>query len=68
MGVKIVVTLYCFSWVLYLNFNLVIIIKDSHNGFTHYDRSNPKKSIVKKNLHDVMLEYIFVKNMYVATY
>jgi hypothetical protein len=29
---------------------------------------NPKKSIVKKNLHDVMLEYIFVKNMYVATY
>jgi hypothetical protein len=41
-GAKIVVTLYCFSGVPYLNFNNVIILKDFHNVFTNYGRSKPK--------------------------
>ncbi len=42
-GAKIVVTLYCFSRVPYLNFNHIIIVKDFHNVFAYYHRSKPKK-------------------------
>jgi len=41
-GAKIVVTLYCFLRVLYLNFNHVIIMKDFHNVSPYYGRSKLK--------------------------
>jgi len=41
-GGKIVVTLYYFLRVPCLNFNHVIIMKQIHNVFAYYGRSNPQ--------------------------
>ncbi len=40
-GAKIVVTLYCFLRLPYLNFNHVIIMKKFHNFFAYYGRWKP---------------------------
>ncbi len=64
-GAQIVVTLYCFLRVPCSNFNHVIIMRDFHNVFTYYDRSNPNKLGSKETTllikYDVMLEYICAK-------
>jgi hypothetical protein len=62
-----------FSWVLYLNFNHVIITKDSHMVLhimigQNTKKINFQKNYILKKLHDVMLKYICAKNIYVATY
>jgi hypothetical protein len=46
---KIIVTLYYFLGISYLNFNHVIIMKDFHNVFAYYSRSKFKKKKIQKN-------------------
>ncbi len=63
-------TLYCFSKYPCLNFNHVIVKKDV---FAYYGMSKHKEVKYQRNYtflisYDVMLEYICVKNMYIATY
>jgi hypothetical protein len=67
-GSKIIVTLYCFSKVPCLNFNYVIIMKDFHNFFAYYSKSEPKeikcqKKNIFESLYDVMLKYTWTKNV-----
>jgi len=68
---KTVVTLYYFLGVLCLNFNYVIIVKDFHNVFTYYGRSEPPQKKKKTTFiysYDVRFDYIFAKKMYITTY